>query len=65
MLFRSLGQHDADPVRHGFNKVLEKVGGGSAQGFAMKFDAGEFACPINGHEEIEPIVGKTVPRTVF
>ena len=49
-----IGQHDADPVRHGFNKVLEKVGGGSAQGLAMKFDEGEFACPINGNEEIEP-----------
>ena len=49
-----LGQHDVDPVGHGFSKMPQKIGGGSAQGLAMKFDEGEFACAINGHEKIKP-----------
>ena len=32
----------------------EKIGGGSAQGFAMQLDEGEFARAINGQEEIQP-----------
>jgi hypothetical protein len=25
----------------------------------------ELGCPVDADEEVEPIVGKTVPRTVF
>ena len=49
-----IGQHDADPVGHGFDKVAQEITCSFAQGFAMKLDEGEFARAINGHEEIEP-----------
>ena len=49
-----IGQHDADLVRHGFDKVPQEITCSFAKGFAMKLDEGEFARAINGHEEIEP-----------
>ena len=60
-----VGQHDVDFARHGLGKMSEKITRGFAQSFAMKLDEDEFACAINGNKEIEPFVGKTVPRTVF
>jgi len=49
-----IGQCDVDLVGHGLDKMLEKISCGSAQGFAMQLDEGEFACAINGYEEVEP-----------
>lgn len=49
-----VGQDDVDLVRHGFDKMAQKVGGGLAKGLAIQVDDGEFARAINGHEEIEP-----------
>lgn len=49
-----IGQHDVDLVRHGFDKMAQKVGGGLAKSLAMQLDEGEFARAIDGHEEVEP-----------
>lgn len=52
-----VGQQDGQPVGHGRDKMAEKIGGGLAQGLAMKLDEGEFGRAVNGHEEIEPALG--------
>ena len=44
-----IGQHDGHPVRHGLDKMPQKVGGRFAQGFAMKLDEAKFARSINGY----------------
>ena len=46
-----VGQRDGHPVGQGRDKMPERIGGGSAQGLAMKLDEGEFRRAINGHEE--------------
>ena len=62
---RRLGENRVDLVRNGLDQRDEEGRGGGSRRFRLQPDKGEFACPINANEEIEPIVGKTVPRTVF
>ena len=60
-----VGQNRVDLVGNRLDQGDEKGRGGDPRGLCLQPDKGEFARPINGYEEMEPIVGKTVPRTVF
>ena len=60
-----VGEDRVDFVRNGLDQRDEEGRGGGSRRFRLQPNKGEFACPINANEEIEPIVGKTVPRTVF
>ena len=61
----SIGQDRVDLVGNGLDQRDKEGQGRSPRGLRLQPDEGEFARPINANEEIEPIVGKTVPRTVF
>ena len=70
-------QHDVEPVGHGGDQVAQKGCGGHFPGLLVEFHESElggavpsraFSMPCQAtdcDEEIQPIVGKTVPRTVF
>ena len=60
-----LGEDHVDLVRNGLDQRDEEGRGGGSRRCRLQPNKGEFARPINANEEMEPIVGKTVPRTVF
>jgi len=61
----SIGEDGVDLVGNRLDQRDEEGRCGNPVGLFLQPDKGEFARPINGYEEMEPIVGKTVPRTVF
>jgi len=48
-----IGQDDFDLVRNRLNEMVQEVGDRTSLGFAMKFDEGGYASPINCHEHVE------------
>ena len=54
-----------EPVGHGYDQVSQERRSGHFPGLLVQFDIGEFRGAVDGDEKVEPIVGKTVPRTVF
>ena len=58
-------EHDVEPVGHGCDQIAQERGSGHFPGLLVQFDIGELGGAVDGDEQVEPIVGKTVPRTVF
>jgi hypothetical protein len=54
-----------DLVRDGLEHVLEELPGCLSVGRCNELRDSELGCPVDADEEKEPIVGETVPRTVF
>ena len=52
-----VGQDDVDLVRNGFDEMTQEIAGRAPLGFAMKFDEGEFARPIDSDEHVELAFG--------
>jgi hypothetical protein len=59
------GEDSVDLVGNRLDQRDEEGRCGNPVGLFLQPDKSEFARPINGYEEMEPIVGKTVPRAVF
>jgi hypothetical protein len=60
-----IGENGVDLVGNRPDQRDEEGRGGNPVGLFLHPDKGEFARAVNSYEELEPIVGKTVPRTVF
>lgn len=48
-------------IGNGLEHVLQKFPGGSPVSSFNELGHGEFGCPVDTHEKVKPIVGKTVP----
>ena len=60
-----IGEHDVKPAGHGGDQVAQEGCRGHFPGLLVRFDESEPGGALDCDEEIQPIVGKTVPRTVF
>ena len=49
----------------GYDQVAQDRRSGHFPGLLVQFDIGELRGAVDGNEQVEPIVGKTVRRTVF
>ena len=61
----SIGQNRVQLVGHNDRHLFQELDGGSPGRLIIEPRHGKFRRAINGYEQVEPIAGKTVPRTVF
>ena len=54
-----------DLVGHGLKHMLQEFLGGAPVSRINELGDGELRNSVDANEQVEPIVGKTVPRTVF
>lgn len=60
-----ISEYGVDPLGHGFEEMFQELPSGFPISFVDQLGHCELARSVNANKEIQPIVGKTIPRIVF
>jgi len=60
-----ISENGGDLVGHGREHVLQELPDRAPVSLFNELGHRELGCSVHAYEEIEPIVGRTVPRIVF